>query len=327
MFHHILVPLDGSDRAERALPVATHIARTCGGTILLLSVVTPMPAYTGTLAASTQMTGPVLEQDYKETTCYLKTMAKSEKLAGVPVITEVVYGSAAQAILEYAQKQEIDLVVMCSHGRTGFKRWVLGSVAHRLVHQSSIPVLVLNEREPGDILPRTETKHPFRVFVPLDGSPLAEKAILPAAHLAVALAAPMRGAVHLAQVVQIYPSTTTGSFVDAFNEQTLETGRDYLAHLVERLQTTMNDLKLTFSWSIACENGEADVAITLLNMAEHGEPGKQENMEAGKGVGDLIAISTHGRDTLERWVLGSVTERLLNSTRLPMLIIPPHKIG
>lgn len=323
MFRHILVPLDGSARAERALPVAARIAHASGGSILILQVVSPPVDFGGGLAAGALLTGDMVESEIAEATSYLRKIATSEVLAGATTTTEVLYGSPAQDILAYAETQEMDLIILCSHGRTGFKQWVLGSVAHRLVHQSTVPVLVLNEHAPTHILSGSDTRLPFCSFVPLDGSPLAEKAILPAAHLAVALAAPNRGAVHLAQVVRLYPTTTAGSFVEEFNERNLENARVYLAQLVDRLQTTMKDLKLSFSWSIACEHGGTDVATTLLNMAEHGERGKEAE---GIGDGNVIAISTHGRDAVERWVMGSVTERLLNSTKLPMLVVPPQKV-
>jgi nucleotide-binding universal stress UspA family protein len=322
MFQHILVPLDRSPRAERALPVAARIARASGGSILLLQVVSPPTDFIGGLAVGALVTGDIIESGLAEANRYLKTVAMSEVMAGITTTTEVLYGSPAQDILAYAEAQEVDLIVLCSHGRTGFKQWVLGSVAHRLVHQSAVPVLVLNEREPTDLLARSGAKLPFRALVPLDGSPLAERAIMPAAHLAVALAAPTHGAVHLAQVVRLYPSTTAGSFIDEFNERSLEGARAYLTKVVDQLQSTMKDLKLSISWSIACENGDSDVATTLLDMAEHGERGKEA---AGVGDGDVIAIATHGRDAVERWVIGSVTERILNHTKLPMLIVPPQK--
>jgi nucleotide-binding universal stress UspA family protein len=129
--------------------------------------------------------------------------------------------------------------------------------------------------------------------------------------------------VHLAQVVRLYPSTTAGSFIDEFNERSLEGARAYLTKVVDQLQSTMKDLKLSISWSIACENGDTDVATTLLELAQHGERGKEAE---GIGDGDVIAIATHGRDAVERWVIGSVTERMLNRTKLPMLIVPPQRI-
>lgn len=323
MFQHILVPLDGSARAERALPVAARIAHASGGSILLLRVVSPPVDFGGGLSTGAIVTGDMVEETIAGATSYLKKIATSEVLAGVTTTTEVLYGSPALNILTYAGTQEMDLIILCSHGRTGFKQWVLGSVAHRLVHQSTVPVLVLNGHERADMLLRSDAKLPFCSFVPLDGSLLAEKAILPAAHLAVALAGANRGAVHFVQVVRLYPTTTAGSAVDEFNESNLEHARAYLVQLVDRLQTTMKDLKLSFSWSIACEKGNTDVATTLLNTAEHGERGKEA---ADIGDGNVIVISTHGRDAVERWVMGSVTERLLNSTKLPMLIVPPQKV-
>lgn len=321
MFQRILVPLDGSLRAERALPVAARIARASGGSIRLLQVVSPPIDYGGGLAVGTLVTGSMIETDIITATSYLETIAASEMLAGIATSTEVLYGPSAQDILAYTNVQEVDLIILCSHGRTGITRWVMGSVAHRLVHQSPVPVLVLNES--GDTLSRSEAKLPFRVFVPLDGSQLAETALVPAAHIAAALAAPGRSEVHVAQVVKLYPTMAEGSFVSEFNEGALEGAKTYLTKVADQLQTNMKELKLSISWSIACETQEADVPATLLELAEHGEHGKEVK---GCGDGDLIAISTHGRGGLERWVMGSVTERLLNSTKLPMLIVPPQKV-
>ena len=166
MFQHIVVPLDRSPRAERALPVAARIAHACGGSILLLQVVSPHLDFMGGLAAGALVTGNVVELGLAEANRYLKTGALSEVMAGITTTTEVLYGSPAQDILAYAEAQEVDLIVLCSHGRRGFKQWVLGSVAHRLVHQSAVPVLVLNEREPAQLQSRSGTKLPYRAFVP-----------------------------------------------------------------------------------------------------------------------------------------------------------------
>ena len=320
MFQRILVPLDGSLRAERALPVAARIARASGGSIRLLQVVSPPIDYGGGLAVGTLVTRSMIESEIAEATSYLKIIANSDMLTGIATGTEVLYGPPAQDILAYSEAQEADLIVMCSHGRTGITRWVMGSVAHRLVHQSSVPVLVLLERV--DVLSCSKTGLPFRVFVPLDGSQLAETALVPAAHVAAALAAPGRSEVHVAQVVKLYPTMAEGSFVSEFNEIALEGAKTYLTKVADQLQTTMRELKLSISWSIACETQEADVPATLLELAEHGERGKEVK---DCGDGDLIAISTHGRGGLERWVMGSVTEHLLNSTKLPMLIVPPQR--
>ena len=98
------------------------------------------------------------------------------------------------------------------------------------------------------------------------------------------------------------------------NEEARKSARTYLATVAEHLQATEKDLHLSLTYSVKLE---ADVADALLSLAER----------EGVGSCDLIAISTHGRGGLARWVMGSVTERVLNTTKLPMLIVRPQKKG
>ncbi len=195
MFQRILVPLDGSMRAEQALPVAARIARANGSTVFLMQVVSPIVDYSGGLSQVPFINGEIIESQIADANEYLSTMAASDVLAGIETKTEVSFGQPAQFLLKAMQIYGIDLVVLCSHGRTGLSRWVLGSVAHALVHQSSVPVLVLRE---GQTLAHVE-----RALVSLDGSALSEVVLYPAAYLVAALAAPAEGALHLTQVVKV----------------------------------------------------------------------------------------------------------------------------
>jgi nucleotide-binding universal stress UspA family protein len=318
MFEHILVPLDGSARAELALPVAARIASTTSRSIHLLEVVSPPIDFGGGYAADPLLIEQVIETEMTIATDYLKTVAALPVLAGIQTTTEVVFGLPAQHILAVARSGEVDLIVLCSHGRTGFTRWVLGSVAHTLAHESTVPTLVLREGEPASLLSGSDTSRPLCALVPLDGSELSEAALVPAAHLVAALAAPNQGTLHLAQVVKPFQAMAEDGFVIELNEEAIQHAGTYLAHAAKRLQATMKDLRLSITWSVTCEK---DVTVALVNLAEHGDEGKET------GRCDLIAISTHGRHGLERWVMGSVTERLLTSTKLPMLIVRPPKQG
>jgi nucleotide-binding universal stress UspA family protein len=311
MFQHILVPLDGSSRAEQALPVAARIAHATGGSILLLLVVSQPMDFSGGLTSAPLITEQVIESKIAEATEYLKAMSASPLLAGIETRTEVSFGQPAQHILATAEAYESDLIVLCSHGRTGFARWALGSVAHTLVHQSVVPVLVLRQSETLASLTNPDVARPLCTLVPLDGSPLAEDALVPAAFLTSALVAPAQGALHLVQVVKPVSSPVEGGFVSEFNEETCRLASTYLAKVAESVQAaTGHTLALTTS----AETG-TDVASTLLSLIEHGSSDEYA----------LIAISTHGRSGLDRWVIGSVTERLLNTTKLPMLIVHPPK--
>ncbi len=314
MFQHILVPLDGSFRAEQALPVAARIACATGGSPLLVQVVSPPVDYSGGLAPVPLMNDQVIESDIAAATDSLTVVAASRVLAGIPTGTEVQFGFPAQRLIAEASAHGIDLVVLCSHGRTGFIRWALGNVAHTLVHQSTVPVLVLRTSEAASLLPRSDEPLTLRVLVPLDGSPLAEAALAPAAALAAALAAPDRGALHLVQVVKAFQSTAEEGFVSELNEEARQMAHSYLATVAERVESKVTGSTLAVTSSVELAS---DVASALLGVAE----------QEGPGGCALIAISTHGRGGLERWVMGSVTERLLDTARPPMLIVLPQRKG
>ena len=310
MFQRIVVPLDGSARAERALPVAARLARGTGSQVFLLEVVnTPTDYSGGVIPAASEVLEEQVEAEVPVAQEYLKKMAALPVLAGLETQTEVLFGLPAFSIL--AATQQGDLVALCSHGRTGFARLALGSVAHVLVHQGDVPVLVLTQGEASSLLEHRETARPLRALVPLDGSAFAETALSPAAHLVAALAAPAHGTLHLVQVIQDSTARGEEGITSAENEGALPRASSYLASTAERVQTTEKDLKLLIT-SKAVPGG--DVAHTLLGLIE----------QEGSNTYDLIAISTHGRHGLERRVMGSVTERVLNSTKLPMLIVPPQ---
>jgi nucleotide-binding universal stress UspA family protein len=330
MFKRILVPLDGSACAELALPVVARIARTSGCSIHLLEVVPSPIDYGGGLAVVPMIAEQLIEAETTVVTDYLQTMAASPKLVGIQTTTEVVFGIPAQYILAKASPGEVDLIVLCSHGRTGFTRWALGSVAHTLVHESQVPILILRESEPAPLLADPNATRPLRALVPLDGSKLAETALIPAARLVAALAAPAKGALHLAQVVKPLATRAKEGVVCELNQETFQRAQEYLASVKERLQATLDTVhsrgdplwspsKLNYSVEL-----ESDVAAALVNLAENRGEGKK----TGSGGGcDLIATSTHGRHGLQRWVMGSVTERLLETIKLPILIVRPVREG
>ena len=319
MFKRILVPLDGSSRAENALLVAARIARSTGSSIHILRVVAPPIDYGGGLAEAPLLMSQMIESEMDISNSYLKRVATLPTLKDIQITTEAIFGLPAQYILASAESRAADLIVLCSHGRTGFARWALGSVAHTLAHESTIPTLILRESEPSSLLLTSDTTRPLRTLVPLDGSQLAEYALVPTAYLTMALATPDQGALHLAQVVKLYSETADETFISVQNEEALQSAKAYLVATREHLLATHKDLKLALTYSVEFDK---DVASVLVNLAEHRSDGIANTADAGC---DLIAMSTHGRSGLERWVMGSVTERVLNTTRLPMLIVRPPK--
>jgi len=150
MFKQILVPLDGSTRAEQALAVATRIACVTSGSIVLVRVANFPADYGGGYTQAPLLTEQMIETELDNVDNYLKTVATSEALAGISIKTEAMFGQPLQDILSVAELRRVDLIVICSHGRTGLMRWALGSVAQALTHHGPVHLLVL--RESGQVL-------------------------------------------------------------------------------------------------------------------------------------------------------------------------------
>jgi nucleotide-binding universal stress UspA family protein len=141
----LVVPLDGSERAETALPVATTISRRLGTPILLIRVVDPadlMPPAVGIgEAIPFEIYDEAEEELEQEARRYLDTMAQKLRELGLPVATRVLMGPPASAIEEATHLG--DALVITSHERTGVMRWLLGSVAEKLTREDESPVILV----------------------------------------------------------------------------------------------------------------------------------------------------------------------------------------
>src|SRR2546421_11188752 len=243
MFKRILVPLDGSGRAERALPIAARMARACGGSILLVRVVSTEPASLPSAPGRPNLIQTVGEADRTLAESYLEGWASSDLLRDLSVQIQVPVGLIPPSIIAVATENHADIIVMCSHGYTGVKHWwMLGSVAAKIARFAQIPVMILRE---GGPVPeeRHPGERPLRVLVPLDGSDYAKAALVPAAYLAAAMAAPGQGALHLTHIVQPahearVPTRTARTMArTAQDTQTgLELAREYLAATVQQIR-------------------------------------------------------------------------------------------
>jgi len=327
MFRRILVPLDGSTLAERALPIAARLARSSGGSITLLRVVPSPLTFTSQPTESSVPMQGVVNSDHAWATDYLTRITASSVLAGVATTTEVFKGTPAEMILFIARSQQMDIIIMCSHGYTGMTRWTLGSVAEKVASHAPVPVLVLRKDGLVPASPHPDALRPLRVLVALDGSARAEGGIEPAAYLIAALAAPFQGALHLMQVVKPAPADIGKSNIDEDGESQaiLDRVRRYLSslagHLGERrMVSAVADLKLPVYWSVAVD---PDIASALIRVAENGD----DAQEAGvSDCCDIITMTTHGYGGVHRWAMGSITARVLRATRLPLLIVRPPDI-
>jgi nucleotide-binding universal stress UspA family protein len=217
---------------------------------------------------------------------------------GAKVNGRVVEGPAAQMILDASRDEGATMIAMTTHGRAGVARWVMGSVAEKVARASGVPLLLVRSfrRNPhGDLEPISPEEFPFRrILVPVDGSPTSMSVIAPAGKFA-----------------QLFGSEILLLHVRPPDLLSLEAGLPPPPISADKDETTAK----------AAERfGQAGLKTTRITV--DGEPASEiVDQSAARGV-DLIAMASHGRSGLSRWALGSVAERVLRSTTLPLLVVP-----
>lgn len=321
MYKKVLVPLDGSRDAEQVLPVAVRLAQTGGCAIILLHAVPTIYGY-GPYHLQPPFEGQtVFTEKARQAKDYLEQQARSHDLAGRSVTTEIMIGAAAESIHAYAQRHEVDLILLHRHGYTGLKRWAMGNVTHKITRSSNIPVLVL-QKERAFLATLSEQQHSICALVGLDGSSLAEAALLPTAYLISLLKTSGSGKLHLTTILE--SSVTPEKAAHPLPEEpptSIKTVRDeepeiYLKSVARRLETALApQLHLQVSWSV---HRHVDSAQALLEIAAQGNDNHRPY--------DLIALATHGRGAFQRWILGSIADRILTSAPIPVLLVRPKEV-
>lgn len=297
MFKNILVPLDGSALSERALAPALTIGEQDGGQVTLMRT----PVVEVALVPTVEFLGnyslrgldQAVEKARQDARDYLGNLERVHARPNLRLRTEIVEGDPAEAILSVAASKNIDLIVMSTHGYSGITRWIMGSVTERILTNAPCPVLVIRSETPLQ-----------RMLIPLDGSPLSEKALEPALDVATAFNA----AVTLFRAVKEVPS------------QHVEELEDVEHGLGLRVQDELTEESLNYLHAVA---------------AAHPRPGAHTAVRSGPAPSailsyaevhgiDVVAMATHGRTGAQRWVYGSVTEKVLhNSSGFAMLIVRP----
>jgi len=306
MFTRILVPLDGSELAEQVLPYVRILGKGLQARVELLRVFEPVspsladPAhglYLDRIIASvrTQM------QDYVE------NVADSLRKDGLTVSTIVHEGNPAASIVQEAETIPDTLVAISTHGRSGITRWVMGSTTDKVLHATSHPLLIVRVRDRPVVGPGVKLNS---VLVPLDGSTIAEQAL----PYAVALATALGLNVILLRVTlsaEDYPLPASDfagyplSRIEGLIERGDAEAREYLETVCEKLR----------------EQGVDSVEGRVV----HGHPG-DTIIDMTRQIQDcLVAMTTHGVSGLDRWIRGSVANRVVRHSVDPVLVIRAMK--
>lgn len=316
MREQILVPLDGSGFAERALPHAIAVAKaTSRSLVLLRSVPPPVPfgdvGWAVAPTSNTEMwTG--WDEELLNAREYLEEVAARLTAEGIEVHTERLEGDPATEIVRYAEEHpRITLIAMSTHGRSGLDRWFFGSVAEKVVQASPVPLLMVRVKDEKAVPQLSDTPLYNTIVVPLDGSLFAEQALEQTVPLATAMGS------RLILVCAVHDDLLFGEVLSSFDERTKwdgehETQTGYLQEVGQKLVVHGLDVETQI------KNGAPQEVILKTSDLAHA---------------DLIVMTTHGRGGLGRLWLGSIATGVVRHATQPVLLVrtkervkePDHK--
>ncbi|MBV8719564.1 MAG: universal stress protein [Chloroflexi bacterium] len=301
MVRTVVVPLDGSQLAERALPYAVRLAQASAARLVLMRAALAPPPQS--LDGSDW---EVLQSDaLAEATRYLLETARTLSGQVSAVETIAPYGHAADKIIETIQRYDADAVVMATHGRTGFAHVLYGSVTESILSRSDVPVFAVYAR-PGEkpLAPLTPEK--ARLLVPQDGSAYDA----PALQTALNMLGP-GGEIVLMTVAE-----------PPQHVERDESGRRVLAYLDQQEEARTREAREYLN-SVLAELRNQDVHVPMKVDVRLGDPVSGILMAAIDSQADLIVMATHGRTGIRRAVLGSVAGQVLRTGRTPVVLVHP----
>ena len=306
----VLAPVDGSARALRAVPWAAKLAGP-DGTVVLLRAIPPQPDYAETLFSLVGAEDTVQDiQNAWTQTAKADMDEAAALLSGSEVTVEQILaeGEPDAAIVAAAARREVEMIAMASHGRGAVGRAIFGSVTDRVARTAPVPVLILRTPD-EDVDPNVVLS---RIVVPLDGSEIAERALPVASELARQLGVPVHvvRAVDAATALPLAPGVfgaapaVDAEVADQIWQEAEVEARSTVTAAVSRLKAEGVDA------SGAIVNGSPFFAISEVTRP-----------------GDLLILTSHGRGGVQRWLLGSVAEKLVREADAPVMLVPAVERG
>ena len=309
MYSKIIVPLDGSDLAEQALPYAELVAQTLSAPIELVQAYDTLPS--NVLGSRSPRVADQLQQTAQgRAEAALEPARQRLEAAGFAVNIATQRGQAADVIVAQAGTDPGALVVMCTHGRGGISRWVMGSVTDKVLHTVPNPMLIVRATVTGPASPGTSLK---TVVVPLDGSALSELAIPHAVSMAAALSARIT-ALQITPTADYYRRQLTvvtpelGALPDFDPGSPEDMTEEDAAGVSAYLEDVTNRMAIDHAHGVDTAHAVDDnIAQSIIDRAA-AQP-------------SLVVMTTHGRSGVGRMVLGSVTDRIIRHSNTPVLVI------
>jgi len=288
LYKKILVTLDGSEPAEKALPYTVTIAKLKKSSVVLFAV---------------SLTIFVDRRDrlFKS---YLNDAAEKLKKEGIKAVADTGYGDVPAEIVKYANTNKIDLIIMATHGYSKAKRGMFGSISQKVLYGTEIPVLLVRSKS-------TKISPEFKkILVPVDGSPFSESTFPHAEELTKKTDRELF-LLHICEP-PVVPSYGSRPINDKWKKYRDDMWAEMENQATSYLQKTTASMKKkgikVQSRVVKAQTGE--VAKTIMKAA------KEENI-------DLMVMATQGRSGASRWVYGSVANKIVEEYQNPILLIRP----
>ena len=300
MFNHIIIPLDGSGLAETVLPMAVNLAATLNSKVTLLHII-EKDAPT-VIHGDRHLTTPL------EARTYLEDIARHH----FPMATNVSFHvhrtatrNVAAGILAHQAELSPDLIVICTHGRSGLRQIMFGSIAQQVVESGRTPVLIIRPQT----VAHEASGHIRSLLAAADNEPEHGQGLLTALELGVSIKARL----HVVGVVPTMGTlagkhATTGKFLPATTYQVLEMAEKeleiFLRHKIQLFSETNADVSL--------QVGRGDPASIIAKLAE-------------AVAADIIILGTHGKAGTKAFWSGSMAAKVIKQTPRPLLLVPVNK--
>jgi nucleotide-binding universal stress UspA family protein len=296
MHSQILIPLDGSNVSEQVLPYARSLARNLHLPVELLAVVDVVGLVASLTPEDKGKAESLISHTWRASAAFLERISKT--FSGVSVTCAVEKGRPGEVAIEKAAADAGTLIAMATHGRSGIDRWLLGSVAEKVLRGTKNPLLLVRAKEDAQNEGEAILKS---VIVPLDGSPLAEKALPHATAVAKNMGSELL-------LFRAYTLTQTISTYDDYIPDWSKLEAVSKGEAIGYLDQKVRELK---------HNGLTHISPLALE----GEAAGQIIELAKRTPDSLVVICSHGRSGIGRWVLGSVAERVARHSVGPVLLI------
>lgn len=297
---HILVPIDFSSRSLKTLEYAVALAAKSGGAVHLVHVVEPASFLSGLEYSPLILPESEVMRYWEE---MLARTARQEEFEGITISTSVVVGNPEREIVKMAGETSTNLLVVSTHGRTGFAHALLGSTAEHIVRHASCPVLVVRENE-RDFLRKIEDRPAAlglrKILVPVDLSPSSAATVRYAADFALRFGGDLT-LLHCTDVLDLLPE-------ELYPLESRTEVAESIALAARRKLEALAAREIPAGVTVACEVVEGQPVATVPE-------------KAAAGQSNLIVCGAHGHGGLAQLWLGSTAEGFVRHAPCPVLVV------